>query len=166
MRSAASSSGCGIGLVALRVVAADDRLEQVPERNALERELGGRAALRRDDPEPAAFRGEPDERVGHPGACLELVVERLVVGAVDAHELVDPVRRERRHLRVEARPADRPHQLLVAVLAAEHLTGRVPHRREDDRGGVDDGAVEIEEDDGKAHHGRNRTDRPNGGGVL
>jgi hypothetical protein len=49
--------------------------------------------------------------------------------------------------------ADGPHQLLVAVFAAEHLAGRVPHRREDDRGRVDDGAVEIEEDDGKAHHG-------------
>ena len=78
-------------------------------------------------------------------------MERLVVRAVDAHELVDARRVERLHLRLEPRAADRRQQLLVGVLAAEHGLGRVPHRREDDRAGVDHGAVEIEEDDRVAH---------------
>ena len=87
-----------------------------------------------------------------PSHASSVVVQRLVVRAVDAHELVDPVGVEGTELGLEARPADRLHQLLVGVLAAEHLAGRVAHRREDDRAGVDDGAVQIEEDDGEASH--------------
>jgi hypothetical protein len=79
-------------------------------------------------------------------------VQRLVVGAVGADELVDPVGRERRHLRLEPGPADRLQQLGVGVVAAEHRARRVAHRGEDDRAGVDDGAVEVEEDGREAHH--------------
>ena len=53
--------------------------------------------------------------------------------------------------RLEAGTTDGPEQLLVGVLAAEHLARRVPHRREDDRAGIDDRAVEIEEDGREPH---------------
>ena len=53
--------------------------------------------------------------------------------------------------RLEAGAAHRLHQLLVRVFAAEHLAGRVPHRGEDDRAGVADGAVEVEENGLEAH---------------
>ena len=78
-------------------------------------------------------------------------MQRLVVRAVDAHELVGSARRDRRHLRLQPRPADVGHQLVVAVVASEDGLRRVPHRGEDDRARVDDGAVEIEEDDRMAH---------------
>ena len=78
-------------------------------------------------------------------------MQRLVVRAVDAHELVDARRVERVHLRLEPRPADGASSCGVGVLAAEHGLGGVAHRREDDRAGVDDGAVEIEQDDRVAH---------------
>jgi hypothetical protein len=85
-----------------------------------------------------------DEHVFHPRAGLEVVVERLVVGAVDVHEPLDLVGRERAHLRLEPGAADRLQQLLVGVVPAEHLARRVPHRGEDDRAGVDYRAVEVE----------------------
>ena len=141
-----------IGLVAFGFVAADDRLEEMIERDRGERELGRVPPLRGHDAEPPAFRVQPLEHVAHPDARLELVVERDVVRAVDVHEL----RRRASgsiatHLRFEARPADGPHQLGVRVLTAEDLARRVTHRREDDRAGVDDRAVEIEEDDRESH---------------
>ena len=73
------------------------------------------------------------------------------MGAVDVHEPLDLVRRERAHLRLEPGAADRLQQLLVGVVAAEHLARRVPHRGEDDRAGVDDGAVEVEENGLEPH---------------
>ena len=73
------------------------------------------------------------------------------MGAVDVDELVDPVRVEVAHLRDQARPADRgAHELLVR-LAPEHGHGRVAHRGHDDRPGVDQRAVEVEEDDAVLH---------------
>src|SRR5262245_36029966 len=48
-----------IGLVTQRLVAAHDRLEEVPERHSVERKLDGRAALRGDDAEPAALLAQP-----------------------------------------------------------------------------------------------------------
>ena len=79
-------------------------------------------------------------------------MQRLVVRAVDADELVQVlVAPELVHLRLEPRPADRGHQRLVGNLPPEHRLRGVPHRGEDDPAGVDDGAVEIEEDDRKAH---------------
>ena len=78
-------------------------------------------------------------------------MQRLVVGTVDAHELVDARRIESVHLRLEPRPADGGEQLRIRVFAAQHRLGGVAHRCEDDRAGVDDGAVEIEQDDRVAH---------------
>ena len=138
-------------LVLGRLVAADHGLEEVLDRDAVEREVDRHAALGRDDAEPVPAVAELVEHDVHPVADGDRVVQRLVVRAVDAHELVDARRVERVHLRLEPGPADRGEQLGVGVLAAEHGLGGVAHRREDDRAGVDDGAVEIEEDDRVAH---------------
>ena len=140
-----------IGLVTLGLVAADDGLEEVPERDLRERELDGRTALRGHDTEPASFFVELHEHLLHPGAGLELVVERLVVRAIDVDEPFDVVGRERRHLRLEAGTADRLQQFLVGIVTAQDLTRGVPHRGEDDPARVDDGAVEVEEDGLEAH---------------
>ena len=134
-----------------RLVAADDRLEEMRDRNARERELDGLAPLRGDDPQPPAFVLQPNQHVVHPRAADELVVQRLVVRAIDVDQLVDLVRRKGVHLCLETRPADRSHQLLVRDLGAEDLLCRMSHRGEDDRAGVDHRAVEIEEDDRKTH---------------
>ena len=81
-------------------MAADDGVEQMAERDVVEGELDGHAPLGRHDPEPAALVLEADEDVVHPGAADEAVVQRLVVLAVDGHELVDAVGGERVHLRL------------------------------------------------------------------
>ena len=87
-----------------------------------------------------------------PDAALELVVQRLVVRAVDAHELVDAVGVERAHLRLEARARRRAAiSSASGISRSSTVSRRMPHRGEDDRAGVDDGAVEVEEDDRKAH---------------
>jgi hypothetical protein len=140
-----------VGLVSLGLVPADDRLEEVAERHVGERELDGRAALRRDDAETASLLVEAGEHVFHPRAGLEVVVERLVVGAVDVHEPLDLVGRERAHLRLEPGAADRLQKLLVGVVPAEHLARRVPHRGEDDRARVDHRTVEVEENGLEPH---------------
>ena len=75
----------------------------------------------------------------------------LVVRPVGIDELVDAVRRERPHLRLETRSAHGRHELGVRRLDAENLARSVAHRGQDDRAGVDDRTVEIEEDDGKSH---------------
>jgi hypothetical protein len=59
-------------------------------------------------------------------------VQRLVVLAVDAHELVGALRVEEPHLLVQALPADRRHQHVVLDLALEHGARGMPHRGEDD----------------------------------
>ena len=84
-------------------------------------------------------------------------MQRLVVGAVDADQLVHPFRVEGLHLGLQARPPDRPHELLVLVLAAEHLAGGVAHRGEDDSAGIDHGSVQIEEDDAALGHAFDRS---------
>ena len=81
----------GIGLVLLRLVAADDRLEQVLDRDSRERELHGLPPLGRDDSEPAPFVFQLHEDLVHPGATDELVVQRLVVRPVNRDELVRTV---------------------------------------------------------------------------
>ena len=138
-------------LVTLRLVSADDHLEQVAERHVRERELNRRAPLGGDNAEPPPLVLEANEHVVHAFAAAQVLVQRLVVRAVDVHELLDPVGRERVHLRLEAGPADRLHQILVGVVAPENLARRVPHRGEDDPAGVDDRSVEVEEDDRESH---------------
>ena len=56
------------------LVSADDRLEQMRDRNARKRKLDSLAPLRRDDPEPAAFVLQPDQHLVHPRTADELIV--------------------------------------------------------------------------------------------
>ena len=93
----------------LRLVAADDRLEQMAERDTRECELCRGAPLRRHDPQPPALVLELHEHLVDARAARELVVERLVVRAVHRDELVDVLRRQRAHLRLEPGPADGCH---------------------------------------------------------
>ena len=140
-----------VGLVALGLVPADDDVEEVGERKAGKRQVDGRSPFGGHESEQPVFRLQREECVLDALKRLELVVERLVVRAVDAHELVDAVGRKRLHLGLEPRPADVRHQLGLGVAALEHGLGGMPHRSEDDPAGVDDSAVEVEEHDGKAH---------------
>ena len=150
-RSSARSSGSGSGL--WRSVSSPPTTVSNRCSSGIwcERELDGLAPLRGHDPEPAALILQPNEQVVHPGAADEALVKRLVVRAVDGDELVDAVGSERVHLRLEPGPADGRHQLFVGRLGAEHLLRGMPHRGEDDRAGVDDGAVEVEQNDRKTH---------------
>ena len=141
----------GVGLVALGVVGADDDVEELAERDVLERELDRprRFAVTIPSVRPSSL--QLHEHRVHAGARQQRVVERLVVRAVDRDELVDPVGIELAHLVLEARAADRRPSAPRRGVAAEHGHRRVPHRGDDDRAGVDHGAVEIEEDDWEAH---------------
>ena len=143
----------GIRLVTLGLVAADDHLEEMAERDDRERELSRVAPLGGDDAEPPAFGVQPREHALHPDARLELVVERDVVCAIDVHQLVA------RSGSMASICASRPGPPTVFISSssvysrAEHLARGVAHRREDDRAGVDDRAVEVEENGRKSHCG-------------
>ena len=91
------------------------------------------------------------EQVEHPGERLELGVERRVELAVGVRELVRLLGVELAHLLLEVPGADAGHQHLVGEVSPEHGRRRVPVGREDHPAGVDDRAVEVEEDDGEAH---------------
>src|SRR5262249_17184794 len=103
------------------------------------------------DTEPPALAARVLEHLGDPGAGLQRVVQRQVVLPVGGDELVGPRRVDRAHLLLERRAADAREQLVVRQVAAEHGARRVPERGEDQLPGVDDGPVEIEEDDGQPH---------------
>ena len=120
-----------VRLVALGLVPSDDRVEVLPERHLGERQLDRLAPLRRDDAEPPSLGVEAGDEALHPGTAPEILVQRLVVGPIDADELVHPLRVERPHLGLEAGTPDRAHELLVADLPPEHLAGGMAHRRED-----------------------------------
>ena len=105
------------------------------------------------DPESPPLLVQPLQHLDDAAARLELVVERLVVRAVARDEVVDAGRVERAHLLVERRTADVGEQRLVGYLAREDGARSVPERREDHRAGVDQRAVEVEEDDREAHRG-------------
>src|SRR3954451_24474204 len=64
----------GVGLVPPGLVTAHDRLEEVRKGHARERELDGRAPLRRDNAEAAALPVQAHEHVLDPEARFELVV--------------------------------------------------------------------------------------------
>ena len=81
----------------------------------------------------------------------ELRVLRVVVLAVHADELVDALGVEQLHLVREVRAADLREDLLVRKTPAQDRFRRVVEGAEDRRGGVDERAVEIEEDDRKPH---------------
>ena len=91
------------------------------------------------------------EQLEHPGERLELGVERRVELAVGVRELVGLLGVELAHLLLEVAGADARHQHLVGKVPAEHGRRRVPVGREDHPAGVDDRAVEVEENDREAH---------------
>ena len=109
------------------------------------------AALGGDDAEPVALVAQDGEQRRASVERLEVVVQRLVVRPVHLDQLVDAVGIELAHLAVEPGAADRGAHLDLVHLGAEHRLHGVPHRREDDRPGVDQRAVEVEEDDAVAH---------------
>jgi hypothetical protein len=149
-----------MGLVALRVVRPDDRVEEVLElREHVEGQAHRDLPFRSHDPEATALRPKRAQGVLDARTRLELGVQGLVVGAVRVDQVVHPVLVQRAHLRDQARPADGGRQLLVGDLAAEHRRGGVPHRRDDHRPGVDERAVEVEQDD-RVAHGRHRSQAP------
>src|SRR5204863_7303893 len=63
-----------VGLVPRRFVAADNRLEQVCDRNARERELDRLTPLRGDDSQSPTLVFQPNEHAVHTRAADELVV--------------------------------------------------------------------------------------------
>ena len=135
----------------LGVVGADDDVEEVAHAGACEDPLDRRSPLRGDDAEPAALRLQPLENVEDAVEARELRVLRIVVLAVHAHELVDVLGVEQRHLVREVRAADLRQDLLVGETPAKDRLRRVMEGAEDHRGGVDERAVEVEEDDWKPH---------------
>jgi len=134
--------------VLLRVLRPDHDVHCLAELGEpVDRQADRAEALRGDDPEAPSFSPQDGEQAEHVVECLELGVERLVVQAIGLHELVDPVGVEVAHLGDQARPTDRgAHQLLVR-LTTEHGQRRMLHRGQDDRPGVDQRAVEVEQDD-------------------
>src|SRR5205823_14250336 len=78
-------------------------------------------------------------------------MEPLVVLPVGADELVGARLVECSHLLEEPRSADRGEDSLVRYLAPEHGPRGVLERGEDHPARVDQGAVEVEEDDRKPH---------------
>ena len=136
----------------LGVVVSDDDLELLGEpRETSERESHRPVSLRRHDSEPTTLRSKPRQDVDHAVEGLEGLVQRVVVLPIHLDELVDPTRPQLLHLRDEALAADRRRELLVPDVAVEHGADGVLHRREDDRPGIDQRAVEVEEDDAEAH---------------
>ena len=86
-----------------------------------------------------------------PANADELVVQRLVVRAVDARRA--PRRVPGESARICASSPGPPTDAISCSSGSSSpsTSGGVPHRREDDRAGVDHGAVEVEENDRKAH---------------
>ena len=76
-------------------------------------------------------------------------MQRVVVHPIRLDQLVDAIRVERLHLRHETLATNGRRQLLVGELASGHRADGVRHRRQDDRPGVDQRAVEVEEADGE-----------------
>ena len=111
-RSSASWSGAGFGLC--RSVSSPPTT--VSKKCAIGSRAKARSTVARrlavTRPRQAALVSQGAERRLDAGERLELVVERLVVRAVDADELIDAIRGERLHLRLQARPTDVRHQLL------------------------------------------------------
>jgi len=144
--------GFGIGLVPLRVLEADDDVEGARKRRkARECQPDGAVALGRDDPELSALHLQPGEQREQIVECLERLVQPVVVVLVRLQQFVGVLRVDRRHLRDDALAADGHLQLGRRDLAAENRADCVLHRREDDRAGVDQRPVEVEEDDPKSH---------------
>jgi len=140
-----------VGLVPLGVVGADDDVEETLQGQVGEGESHRLAALRGDHAEPATLLLQDAEHAGHARAFGQLRVKGLVVLAVAGDEVLYAVGVDQAHLLDQAGAAHGSAELLVGDVAVEDGLRRVSHRRDDDRAGVDHGAVEVEEDDREAH---------------
>ena len=140
-----------VWLAARRLVRADDHVHQLAEAERLERELDDVVAFGADDPEPPAFAVERLQQVEHPRKRLQLGVEGFVELAIGERELVGFRLVEFPHLLFEVAAADLRHQDVVREAPAEHGLGGVPVGGQDHPAGVDDRAVEIEQDHREPH---------------
>ena len=140
-----------VRLVPLGVVGADDDVEASRRSRARRtRARRSRARFARDDPEPPPSPSARSSSSTIPGnasssACSGSLCSRR------RRELLDAVGRRTRHLLVEPRPPTRRDQLLVRERRGRARSASRAGRGEDDRAGVDQRAVEVEEDDRKTH---------------
>ena len=110
------------------------------------------------------FRRETGEQRQQLVEGLERLVQPVVVHLVRLEQRLGVLGVDRLHLRNDPLPADRQPELVGGNLATEDRPNGVLHRGEDDRPGVDQRAVEVEEDDAEAHRaivarGEQRRDR-------
>ena len=120
-------------------------------REAVESEADGAMALRRHDAELPPFRRETREHCQQLVEGLERLVQPVVVHLVRLEQRLGALGVYRLHLRDDPLPADGHPELLRGNLATEDRPNGVLHGGEDDRPGVDQRAVEVEEDDAKPH---------------
>ena len=138
--------------MALGVLVRDDDVERVGEGGeAVESEADGAMALCRHDAELPPFRRETREQRQQLVEGLERLVQPVVVHLVRLEQRLGVLGVDRLHLRDDPLPADRQPELVGGNLAPEDRPNGVLHRGEDDRPGVDQRAVEVEEDDAEAH---------------
>ena len=129
-----------------------DDVERVGEGGeAVEGEADGAMALRRHDAELPPFLRETREQRQQLVEGLERLVQPVVVHLVRLEQRLGVLGVDRLHLRNDPLPADRQPELVRRDLATEDRSNGVLHGGEDDRPGVDQRAVEVEEDDAEAH---------------
>ncbi len=138
--------------MALGVLVRDDDVERVGESGeAVESEADGAMALRRHDAELPSLRRETGEQRQQLVEGLERLVQPVVVHLVGLEQCLGVLGVDRLHLRNDPLPADGQTELVGWNLATEDRPNGVLHGGEDDRPGVDQRAVEVEQDDAEAH---------------
>ena len=136
----------------VRVLVRDDDVEGARERRKpLESKADGPVTLGGHDPELPPFGLQPRQDREQLVEGLERLVQPVVVLLVGLEQRIGVLDVDRLHLRDDSLAADGHPQLVGRNLATEHGADRVLHRREDDRPGVDQRAVEVEQDDPEAH---------------
>src|SRR5664280_612640 len=148
-----------IGLVSRYVLVADQQRDV--ELAEPDRPLGRRAALGRDDARLHASGVQVAQQLGHALVPLHQPLRvRLVERRVGGVRLLAKLRPEGPPERVDQGLADPALDLGLVPLVADDLAERVLIAGHDEVDGVDEGAVEVEEDHGPAwRHGRERTER-------
>jgi hypothetical protein len=137
--------------VAVGHVGGDDGVEIALEGEDRKGEIDGLTTLGSHDPELAALLRERLHELLDAVEGLELVVERAIVLAVDPDELVYVGGRKDAHLVVKVRAPDERRDLLLLDVASKHLARGVLEGGEDDRAGIDERPVEVEEHGRVAH---------------
>ena len=132
-REQPAGRACALG----DVVAADDDLEESPSGRSSNVSSTVMRRLTVTTPSLRSSSLQPLEHGVDTGEEPDVPVERLVVRAVGRDQLVDAVRVERRHLPVEAGPADAAPSARRPRSRVRARFGRVVDRGEDGRAGVD-----------------------------